>query len=615
MRNKAFIAVSVVILIFVLNLSVMANQEHMSHSVNYNMEGRIEFKKQAGFLEEPSLFLPMTDQNTGGEFKQTISGDGELSKSFNTVMIKNKIEVEDTNQLLTSTEASAELDLITVFDRSLWGDADWATRIAPDPGEIGLYDLELVSAMGPQHRQYFMLWDDIIDINDIGKDEFAYDYLNDEIVIGPEFVGNYFEIDQYLYVAQGLTERYITLGLTEEMTVEGMSEIEESLEVQSIPAGEDLAADWAALFNSQLSDFRTISSNEAYYSKRYADYLLDGNIELEKQIGILHQEMIGDGILAKTITVDRLRGYIEVDDVNYIETALDAEEELTLTSVIRPTLPPFINVLLDDDDALAHILNLDHGYSESIRYQLTQQSDDYNWWYRYPIYYAGDTMLFGPYQGSHSLHPLLYYLSWLEQNIAEELTEQVWATKIAPEPGHSGQLNLSFEQANQWPSSYYYIDDTWGWVTSSRLFSEDRLGPADGWWVATDKQGIYPVIGDEFIGNYLTLEQYTQLSMGTTKRYIDLSSIWSGAYLHEDVTVEGRTEIRDVFEMIDLPAGSHGDNAWWRMPGSDLGHGYQELKEFYLPGQLIEEGTMVVFREEDIPDTGEDYIYIWENLF
>lgn len=49
------------------------------------------------------------------------------------------------------------------------------------------------------------------------------------------------------------------------------------------------------------------------------------------------------------------------------------------------------------------------------------------------------------------------------------------------------------------------------------------------------------------------MEQTAGTSQGTLKRYTDISSPWSGAYLNMDLTVEGSSEITESFSMGNVP--------------------------------------------------------------
>lgn len=56
----------------------------------------------------------------------------------------------------------------------------------------------------------------------------------------------------------------------------------------------------------------------------------------------------------------------------------------------------------------------------------------------------------------------------------------------------------------------------------------------------------------------LGMEQEAGTSGGTVKRHIDMSSPWSGAYLHENMTVVGKAEIRESFSMNNTGPGAGG---------------------------------------------------------
>ena len=56
--------------------------------------------------------------------------------------------------------------------------------------------------------------------------------------------------------------------------------------------------------------------------------------------------------------------------------------------------------------------------------------------------------------------------------------------------------------------------------------------------------------------NSFLIEQDAGNSGGLVQRYISISSPWSGAYLHEELTVVGSAEIIDSFRMNNLGAGT-----------------------------------------------------------
>lgn len=73
-------------------------------------------------------------------------------------------------------------------------------------------------------------------------------------------------------------------------------------------------------------------------------------------------------------------------------------------------------------------------------------------------------------------------------------------------------------------------------------------------------QQVYAADNDDEPEDSFAIEQEAGTSGGTTKRYIDISSAWSGAYIHENMTVEGKAEIRESFSMNNVKPGSGGSD-------------------------------------------------------
>lgn len=58
------------------------------------------------------------------------------------------------------------------------------------------------------------------------------------------------------------------------------------------------------------------------------------------------------------------------------------------------------------------------------------------------------------------------------------------------------------------------------------------------------------------LANNFMIDQSGSNSVGEIKRYIDLSSPWSGAYLYEDMHVVGSAEIIESFTMYNIRPGA-----------------------------------------------------------
>lgn len=139
----------------------------------------------------------------------------------------------------------------------------------------------------------------------------------------------------------------------------------------------------------------------------------------------------------------------------------------------------------------------------------------------------------------------------------EDLTDQIWAVQVEADPGETGSLSQDFEAAyGPFKDDDYYIgsgDDAWWFVDEDGEHTTDY----------DDVTGVDK--GDYYVGNYFNINQFAATSAGTTKRYINISSPWSGAYLHEDMSVEGAAEIIDSFDMLNLEPGAATVPDFWEL--------------------------------------------------
>ncbi len=141
---------------------------------------------------------------------------------------------------------------------------------------------------------------------------------------------------------------------------------------------------------------------------------------------------------------------------------------------------------------------------------------------------------------------------------SEPLTEQIWAVQVEAEPGESGSVSQGFEAT----SGSYDADVKDG---NSEEVKEDSFGlnvdeDEDG---DEDGDGETEVVkGDQYVGESFEMDQKAGTSEGTTKRHIDISSPWTGAYLHEDMKIEGEAEIKESFSMENMKPGIKVDTDW-----------------------------------------------------
>jgi len=123
----------------------------------------------------------------------------------------------------------------------------------------------------------------------------------------------------------------------------------------------------------------------------------------------------------------------------------------------------------------------------------------------------------------------------------EALTNQIWAVQVQADPGFSGNLSQTGEAAYGPYATANPDDDQWTW------------------------DGNDVELGDDFVGDYFTMEQHARTSQGTLRRYIDVSSPWSHAYLHEDMSVVGKSDVKEAFSMKNLASGQDVVRDWWRL--------------------------------------------------
>ena len=136
----------------------------------------------------------------------------------------------------------------------------------------------------------------------------------------------------------------------------------------------------------------------------------------------------------------------------------------------------------------------------------------------------------------------------------EGLTDQIWAAQVEAKPGETGLLDQEFEAA--------YGDTYEGSVDEKEDLSDDAWG-----FVADDdvSAGYTPVRGEDYVGNYFTIEQHAMTTDGTLKRFIDISSPFDGSYVHEDFTVTGQSDVQEAFEMTNIEPGEAIEVVWHQL--------------------------------------------------
>ncbi len=261
-----------------------------------------------------------------------------------------------------------------------------------------------------------------------------------------------------------------------------------------------------------------VAEGDTRFSHR-ADYLIDGMIELDKQIGdpcttgsVKYQTIRGYGRMTKSETLDIAPHIMAVEDTMDWTTAEDAVRNLEVTNTIELCARPL------------------SAAAEAYR------SDEYD-------IEEGD--IISPY------HPLV--VDGLLD--IRSKTSQVWANAASPNPGHEGSYAADFIAAyGPGPREEAGVIGEFDEII---FFDEDYM-----WWFDDFKEdGIDR--GDRYVGNYFEIDQYLYTSDGETRRFISMSSPFSTALLEEEMEVIGMTEVTETFSMDNLEPGPDAITLAW----------------------------------------------------
>jgi hypothetical protein len=277
-----------------------------------------------------------------------------------------------------------------------------------------------------------------------------------------------------------------------------------------------------------------------------AQYEMDGVVNFKKQAGHfcntgaeIKQTIMGSGVMDKVQTVAMVSGMITMDDTN---NWVAGATPLTVTTVWNLCMPP--KAVYESDD-----------YADtSIGWKPY-----YSGWKSPAKFKTFTGTLGGAFPtkatGDGDLSPW-DVLDWLPSTTG--LTDQVWAVQVQADPGFSGNLKQVGTAAHGngvVPVTTNIDDQTFG--------SDDY---AYYWFWGNDAKGnAKRVPGPNYVGNYFNMDQHARTSQGTLKRYIDISSPFSGAYLHEDMSVVGKSDVKDAFSLVNVPAGEDVPGAWWKL--------------------------------------------------
>ncbi len=308
-----------------------------------------------------------------------------------------------------------------------------------------------------------------------------------------------------------------------------------------------------------------------------ADYSWDGTVDMEKFVGhrcntgaAMWQEISGEGEMKKVMNTSQVAGKLTVFDDNDFVTAADAVANLSVNSIIRLCAQPKHTVTATDyaynawDDEWVEVW--DKTFVPNA-YEGYANFDNYDWWYIDSWDDVGLRQLLLQRAGLNSTQAAViaeatqaelefiaaewYGWEWYREFDYNALTEQRWAAYVEADPGFSGRLKQDFEAAyGPWDetgltATHAGWDHQWGFRTS-------------------DDFGIRTGSGPVYVGNYFSMnEQFARTSQGEVRRYIDISSPFSGGLVHEDMTVKGWVEIEEDFTMHNIAPGAEAEIDWW----------------------------------------------------
>ncbi len=276
MHRRTYLPVLLIfLLLFALALPVLAEGTRFSHTADYFMDGYIEIDKDIGD--------PCT---TGASKNQTIRGYGQMTKSETLDIAPHIMALEDEIDWVTAEDAVRNLEVTSTIRlcarplsaaAEVYEDEDydidagdiispyhplvvagllnvtgktqqiWGSSISANPGHVGSYASGFIAAYGPGPYEPGYLEDYV----------WAYDEeTNTAADYGDRYVGNYFDIDQYIYTSDGESRRYISISspfsyaLTEElMEVIGMAEVTDEFYMDNLEPGPDaITLAWYELF-------------------------------------------------------------------------------------------------------------------------------------------------------------------------------------------------------------------------------------------------------------------------------------------------------------------------------------------------------------------------------
>jgi len=235
---------------------------YIGHSVNYDLEGRIDFRKQAGHL-----------CNTGAQMRQAITGDGSISKEAEIIMQEGFITVTDDQDFTTAVDALQNLIVTTSIElcsppKFVYGEDEVPVRWQTVRDAFIPVTYDGVNPPDFSDRDMADDWDALTDQiwavqveanpgasgNLFSSFDAAYGHGAAERGDVTR-IGDFFSISQRSGTTDGLHQRYIDISsprrhayLLEDYSVTGSSSVRESFRSSNISRRIDVATVWYDLF-------------------------------------------------------------------------------------------------------------------------------------------------------------------------------------------------------------------------------------------------------------------------------------------------------------------------------------------------------------------------------
>ena len=297
---------------------------------------------------------------------------------------------------------------------------------------------------------------------------------------------------------------------------------------------------------AQMTHTKTVEADGVYDWELQAGHLCNTGGELK-------QTIMGSGELSKVMTTAQIPGRLTVSDVNDF---IAGETALTVTSVIELCAPPKYTYTDTVEDVYHYPSDGLRDITMTAPVSLPTMYLADGWqvpakWVGIPGFPLGDgfpeeDVFLDGFTGVNMEN-------WAAMMGWDAVSDQIWAAQVQADPGFSGNLHQDFVAAEgPYSGDYYGAAETMG------------KGDHDKWaWQDSADTEFGTLLGKNYVGSYFEIDQMARTSMGEVKRFIDISSPWSHAYVYQDMSAVGQSEIQEAFAMNNLAAGGDIVGLWY----------------------------------------------------